>query len=532
MINYIRRFWKDHLVIVLILLVSGFCETFVSIQMANLLDALIAFDFNRLTTIFLLISLLFLTHFIFLRLRIIKISQVKQKMATAIRSNITHKIEKSEYNTFHQRTTSTYISWLTNDINTIETMGFDNFYALLSGAITTISSILALFYFHWSLVILAILAGMLTIYLPRLLEKPMAKAALATTEENERFMAIVTEKLAGYDTFFSYNLLAVIQEKTSQASDTLGEQKNKQAKVLASVTILSIFGSIFGQVSIVGLTTLLAFNKIVSIGAFSATGNLSISIFNLLGGVSHQLAQIKATDPIFEKFNSFENDESPTTKIAMDAFDDIELTNLSYSYDTRPILKSLDYCFSSEKKYAIVGSSGQGKSTLLHLLSGRLRDYSGSITISGVELHQIDGKSLRDHLVYIDQTPYISSGSLRDNITLGEPFSEEALNNALIEADLLEFINSLPNALDTFVEEAGRSLSGGQKQRISLARGLIRGKKIILVDEGTANLDKISAMTIEKNLMQRQNLTVILITHHLDKEIEAQLDGVLSLNKR
>lgn len=528
--SYIKHFWKENLMIVFIILLASLCETFVSIQMANLLDALIVFDLKKLRFLFLLICLLFLLHFTFLRLRIIKISHVKQKMATAIRSDIARKIEKSSYKEFHHHPTATYASWLTNDINTIESLGFDNFYALLSGSITAIASIIALFYFHWSLALLAIFTGLLTIKLPQLLEKNMREATLTITKENENFMTIISEILAGFDTFFSYNLLSIIPNKTQISSIELGDKKKKQAKILATVTILSIFGSIFGQVSIVGLTALLALQKIVSIGAFSATGNLSISIFNLLGNVSNQLSQIKSIEPIFEKFNSFSTTGLESQSNLTPTFKDITLTNLSYSYGGKQVIDSLNYQFIIGNKYAIIGSSGSGKSTLLNIISGRLSDYSGSITFSGTELNHIQSNYIHDNIAYIEQTPFIMSGSIKDNITLGEDFSEADFLRAIVESDLSDMIKNLPNGSDTQIEEAGRSLSGGQKQRISLARGIIRGKNIILIDESTANLDNKSALSIEKNLMRHKNLTVILITHHLRKEIEVELDGILDFD--
>lgn len=157
-------------------------------------------------------------------------------------------------------------------------------------------------------------------------------------------------------------------------------------------------------------------------------------------------------------------------------------------------------------------------------------DYSGSATFSAIELNQIEGKSLRENILYIDQAPYLFSGSIRENITLGEEFSDTEFQQVIQEAALEDIIDKLPNGLDTDVGEAGRLLSGGQKQRIALTRGLIRGKRIILIDEGTSSLDEISALRIEKSLINNPDITVIMITHQLREAIKQQLDGVLVLN--
>src|SRR5699024_2487260 len=189
MFYYIYKFWKENLVVTLILFFTGLCQTIVSVQVASALDALIAFNFNHFLRIIGIVLGLFAIQLIFVRLQIIKISQVKQKMATAIRTDITQRIEKMGYNEFHKRQVGTYASWLSNDLSTIETVGFDNFYALLTGSIATLTSVIALLFFHWSLVLWTVVAGALTIFLPKIFEKQMAKSSLNTTKENERFLS-------------------------------------------------------------------------------------------------------------------------------------------------------------------------------------------------------------------------------------------------------------------------------------------------------------------------------------------------------
>ncbi|HIZ71400.1 MAG TPA: ABC transporter ATP-binding protein/permease [Candidatus Atopostipes pullistercoris] len=530
MFHYIYKYWKDNLVVIFILFLTGFIQTIVSVQVAHALDALIVFDFRAFLETVGIVIALFSIQLIFVRIQVIKISQVKQKMSTAIRVDITQRIEKTSYKEFHKHQVGTYASWLSNDLSTIETVGFDQFYALLSGAIATLTSTVALFFFHWSLVLWTLIAGMITIFLPKIFEKQMAKASLNTTKENERFLSRVSEALAGFDTLFSYSLLENITKDTQAASLNLAAAKNEQAVVVSNVTVAGIFGNVFGQISILTLTGFLAFQKIVPIGSFAATSNLGITIFNTLGNVSTQLAQIRSVQPIFKKFAAIKESPEINQEILPSKMEGIELNHLNYAYGEKQVLNDISYRFELGNKYAIVGPSGSGKSTLLNILVGKLIDYSGSARFATHELKEIKGKELRKNILYIDQTPYLFSGTIRENITLGETFSNSAFNQVIKEAALEDIIEKLPDGLDTDIGEAGRLLSGGQRQRIALARGLIRGKRIILIDEGTSSLDESSALRIEENLINNPDLTVLMITHQLRDEIGEHLDGVLTLS--
>lgn len=114
-------------------------------------------------------------------------------------------------------------------------------------------------------------------------------------------------------------------------------------------------------------------------------------------------------------------------------------------------------------------------------------------------------------------------------MTLGENFSEQEIHTALKASCLAEVIEKLPQGIDTPIGEAGRLLSGGQRQRVALARGFLRGKKIILLDEGTSSLDEKSALEIEQQLVENEELTVLMITHQLRDVVRERLDGVLEL---
>ncbi|MFC6465073.1 ATP-binding cassette domain-containing protein [Marinilactibacillus sp. GCM10026970] len=513
----------------MLLLITASCQTVVSVLNARAFNALIDLDFELFFWTTLQMFMIFMLFLFFTFLQINTMSRVKQRMLTSIRRSITERLEKVSYKTFHEKQVGTYASWLSNDMNTIEVDAFDEFYAVLSGIIATATSVFALFFFHWSIVILSFVIGALTLWLPKLFEKKLATASLETTRQNEVFLSKSSDALSGFDTLFSFNLLSRITSSVRLASLELAEAKNRQARVMSFVVSLGAFGNILGQLSVLALTGFLAFQSLLSLGSIASTGNLASTIFNTVGNLSQRIAGIRATRPIFEKFEKIDSlDEHVNEHISCRS--GFELSNVSYSYGGPPLFDQLSYSFSLGGKYAITGASGSGKSTLFNVLSGKLTDYSGSVSFAGHELETLTGQQLRQHVLYVEQVPYLFDGTIRDNITLGETFGDDILKTALAQSALDEFILQLPEGLDTPVGEGGRSLSGGRRQRIALARGLVRGKSIILIDEGTSSLDEASAIKIEQHLMSNPKLTVLMITHHLRDSIRSQLDGLLSLS--
>ena len=528
--KYILRFWKPNLLIFGILVITNVCLTLVSVIMASSLNALVDLNFTLFFETLLANAVIFMIYLFFSYILINKKSQTKQKMATAIRTDVTKRMEQTSYSNFHTKPVGTYASWLSNDLNTIETVAFDQFYTVLGGMISAVSSIIAMFIFHWSIVLLTLAVTIVTILLPMLYQKVLSLVSLLVTEESERFLSKVTDTLNGFDTFFSFNLLEKITKDMEEASLKLADVKNKQAKVIAKVALLGTFGNIVGQLSIMGLTGYLVSQSIVSVGSILATGELAGTIFNTVGNISQQIAAIRSVEPVFKKLETIEPSVEKSTEKIKIIDSGIVLDNLSYAYDDKLVLNNLDFSFQLGGKYAIVGASGSGKTTLLNILNGKLMDYDGSVQFAGKELSVLSGRELREHILYMDQIPYLFEGTVRENITLDEDFSNEQIQQALKASNLDEVVRNLPQGIDTDIGDAGRLLSGGQRQRVALARGLVRGKKIILLDEGTSSLDEKSALEIEKQLIENEELTVLMITHQLRESIQKQLNQVILLS--
>ena len=191
--------------------------------------------------------------------------------------------------------------------------------------------------------------------------------------------------------------------------------------------------------------------------------------------------------------------------------------NLSYSYEPeREVLHGINLRFPIGSFTAIVGESGCGKSTVASILMGRNKGYTGSVTIGGRQLREIDENSLMREITYIGHQSYLFKGTVRDNLQMGKPDADDAaLWTALGQVRLADFFRS-EQGLDTRLTEKGGNLSGGQCQRLALARALLHDSPVYIFDEATSNIDVESENDIMERIHTLANeKTVILISHRL-----------------
>ena len=211
----------------------------------------------------------------------------------------------------------------------------------------------------------------------------------------------------------------------------------------------------------------------------------------------------------------------------------IQIENLSYTYKEKrqPILDNLNLTIAEGKKYLLLGDSAAGKSTLLNIISGLLKNYTGTIKLGGIDYAKITDTQLHQIISYVEQTPYIFTASLKWNLTLGQKVAPAKLKQVITACGIDQIIAHLPAGINTILANQGTNLSGGQKQRIALARALLRDTPVYLFDEVTSSLDKAASISLEKLILGQKNKTIVLVTHHLQKETADLFDENIVLNK-
>ena len=208
--------------------------------------------------------------------------------------------------------------------------------------------------------------------------------------------------------------------------------------------------------------------------------------------------------------------------------DAVELRDVSFSYvEGEPVLNHLSVRLEAGKSYAVVGTSGSGKSTFLSLLMGSFPTYTGEILVDGVELREIRLSSLYDLMSLIRQDVFLFQRSLRDNLTMFRDFPEEVVRQAASLAGLGDLVAE--RGLDFPCGENGNALSGGERQRVSIARSLLRKTPVLLADEATAALDRETAFRVTSSLLDLDGLTRVVVTHSLDEPLLRRFDEILVL---
>lgn len=249
----------------------------------------------------------------------------------------------------------------------------------------------------------------------------------------------------------------------------------------------------------------------------------------LLGSFFHvAMNGMAASDKLFKLLDTEEDKRGTVTDV--DFNNDIVIKNLSFSYDDKKsVLDKISIVIEKHKLTSIVGKSGCGKSTLSSLLCGTTKGYKGQITIDGVEVKDIDEKTLMNSITAVNFNSYIFAGTVKDNLLIADKnASDEKMIEALRMVNLWSFLSE-QDGLNTKLNQQGSNFSGGQRQRLAIARALIHNTPIYIFDEVTSNIDAESEndiMSVIHNMAKIK--TVILISHRLENVVKS--DNIILLD--
>ncbi len=528
---YLKKYWGVNLAAILPGLVVCALQVGNDLLMMRVFESVIKLDLRG----FLFWELMMVVAWVILlwvgSLRDYFQARAIRAMNNAVRRDMAATLLHKSHVEFHGKDTGEYLSRFVSDVNQMEDLAWAPFYQCVDLAATAIFCVVALLTLHWSLLVAALVNAAIMLLAPQFFTKRMERMGEACETEQAKATSKLKDILAGYDVLRAFGREPRFRQGAEGASEQIEKPRFRLRTVKAFITAGFGCVNVGCQMLINLLIGVLSIRGVILQGALMGGGNLVGGLSNSVGSLAQYLLSFSSTKPYFDKITvhgeEVRDEESDGLPEISNA---ITVKDLTFQYDEKPVLDGLSLTFRKGGKYALTGPSGCGKSTLLKLLLGWLPDYGGTIQFDGADAHEFTAEQLQRQMSCIEQNVFLFNTTIRDNITLGEEFTDAQMEKALRDSALAGDLAAMPEGLDTPVGEDGSNLSGGQKQRVAIARALIHDRSILLVDEGTSALDQKNAGIVEESLLANPELTLILVSHHLAPERKAQFTRVYTIS--
>lgn len=344
------------------------------------------------------------------------------------------------------------------------------------------------------------------------------------------------DSLLNYETVKYFNNESFESKRLDESLENYESAANKTRHALS---LLNISQTIIIMTGITVMLVMSAYgikNGDIDVGGFVVINAYMLQLYqplNFLGSVYREIRQsLTDMENMFSLLEVKPSIQEVNEKIPEGNTAEIKFDQVSFDYDVRrTIIKNISFTVPDGKKVAIVGPTGAGKSTISRLLFKFYEPKSGNIFINGMNINKISQQSLRGIIGVVPQDTVLFNDTIHYNIAYGNTkASEEEVISAAKNADIHDFISSLPDGYQTIVGERGLKLSGGEKQRVAIARTILKNPKIFFFDEATSALDTSTEKEIQKNLENiSRNKTTLIIAHRLSTAANA--DQIIVLNQ-
>lgn len=448
---------------------------------------------------------------------------VAQKITIGIKRSLYEKLLSMDSAYFDTHNSGEILFRYSNDAETASTGLMENLKKFLSKSFSSIALVCVLIYNSWQLALIAILVLLVFVPILHFVRKWMKDIVARSVVNLSSMVTIYNETFAGNRTIRSFTLEETFKNRFRQVTDTTFSLAMRMVKRTNwSSPVMHVCIAVGIALVIWGGSSLIVNGKITS-GNFVAFVAALMMLYTPLKSVGNNYISIQnsflAIDRIFEILNL-----QPSLQDKQDAKElkeikkGITFENVSFGYTPhKVILNNINLTIPRGQTCALVGNSGGGKTTISSLIPRLYDIQNGNIKIDDTDIRDFTQSSLRKQIAMVFQDNFLFSGTIRENILLGNAdVDEEGIWTALKNACLYDFVKSLKDGLETQIGERGILLSGGQKQRLAIARAFVKNAPIVILDEATSALDTKSEQVVQEaldNLMK--NRTVIVIAHRL-----------------
>lgn len=338
----------------------------------------------------------------------------------------------------------------------------------------------------------------------------------------------VSESIYNHKLILNYNYQETILNRFKSLNDqyNIAGQRAQFTASLTNPTTRVVNNLSYAIVGLVGAMTIL--NGNLTVGLFTSFISYSLMFAKPFNELSGNLAQVFAAKAGYENIQSLLNikSEGDTGTQEIMTAGHVSFEDVSFAYqENNPLIENLDLEVKPKQKIAIVGPTGAGKSTLINILMRYYEVDSGKVYLDGVDIRQLSRQSLHENISIVLQDPWLFEGTILENLKYGR---EDATMDAVIEAakaaDVHEFISSLDKGYETMIQKGARNISGGQKQLLTIARALLQGGPILILDEATSNIDSLTEKRIQSvfTTIMKQH-TTFFIAHRLNTVVDSDL---------
>jgi len=560
-LKYLKPYRLHFLLVFLALVVSAVLGLFPSIITGQIVDSIVSYAkitgenpewATVLSNLKPLLKLVVLAFVVLSSAQIISVleqyinSWISQKIIFDMRNEMYDHLQHMPHSFFTNEKQGDIITRMNSDINGVSTVISGMLTSIVSNFLTVLISVFYLFYTDWRLAIVGLVILPLLIFPTRSVGKKRWTLLGEAQEKNDELNQHINETLSVSGSMLvklftkektEYQKFKKINNETTKI--TIKEQRagswfHVALGMFIQIAPLMIYFA--GGFLIIG-----GYDKGLTVGDITIVVSLVNRLYqpvrmllNLQVDFVRSLALFSRIFEYLDRSVEIENPKNPKTPDISDST--VEFSDVKFSYvEEKPILKGVNFKVPSGKIYAIVGTSGAGKSTIIGMIP-RLYDVKeGSVKVAGVDVKEFDLAYLRSNIGIVTQDTYLFNGTILENLLYAKPEATmQEIEEACRAANIYDFIMGLPDKYDTIVGNRGLKLSGGEKQRVSIARVILKNPKILVLDEATSSLDSVSESLIQSALNRIMiGRTSIVIAHRLSTVMAADRimllkDGVIA----
>lgn len=457
------------------------------------------------------------------------------KMQAQMRSDMFNHLEKLPYSFFDNNETGKIMSRMTNDLMDISELAHHGPENLIISTISIVASFIYLCTINWWMTLIVFACVPFLVVITMILRKRMRSAFMRSRQAVAEINASLESSVSGIRVTKAFNNAKKESQKFEEGNSRFVSARSDAYKAMGQFhSATSFVTDIFNVVVLITGGFFMAKN-FIGVGDYTAF-TISVSLFispvmTLIGFMEQYQNGVTGFQRFLEIMDAQPEQDAPGAVDIGRAEGHIEFLNVTYSYDNgTEVLKNLSLDVKQGEKFALVGPSGGGKTTICHLIPHFYDIQQGTILIDGRDISTITRASLRRNIGIVQQDIYLFNASVRDNILYGRlDATEEEVIEAAKRANIHDYIMSMENGYDTIIGERGVRLSGGQKQRLSIARVFLKNPAILILDEATSSLDNTTEILIQQALDELcKGRTTLVVAHRLSTIKNADEIAVIS----